>query len=152
MEILSLTLILFWLNQSSAFETVEFTSQKEIRPNHGVIFQPTNRKLITTSSAYSVIFTIDRPEILPLSLCDEGMPNNMIAFCTMLRPLDKEMYNMLTRSINEAQQGIETLLHSPIWEEREGRASRALLGIIGKISRSLFGTATVGDVARITCS
>ena len=137
---------------SSAFETdLDFSQNREVRPNHGVIFQPLNRKLMVTSSVYNLILTIERPKWSKYLPCLGNLKSiNMIQFCNILSPTEKAQYEDLTRTINEAQAGIALMLHSPLdINQNDTRNPRALLGFVGKISRSLFGTATTGDVARL---
>ena len=52
-------------------------------------------------------------------------------------------------NIFEGQQGINSLLH--LLSKTDERSQRTpVLGFVGSVSRSLFGTATVGDVQRVT--
>ena len=133
----------------AAFEDdLDFSFSKEIRPNHGVIFQPLSKKLLVSSSSYNLIITIDRPKLFTHYTCPTGTEDDMSKFCQTLRDEEIGQFNGMISSINEIQDGIGSILHSPL-NTNNTRQSRALLGFIGKISRTLFGTATTEDLAKV---
>ena len=118
------------------------------RQNHGLIFRPIGQNLLTTASAYSLVYTIEIPPSIQIPQCDDQPVNPWI--CSILSPGEATQLQALRSSLNATQQGIESFLHAPLQEIDNVRTARALLGFIGKIIRTVFGTATVQDLARVT--
>ena len=145
-RILALMLI---CGMSKAFETdLEFSADREIRPNHGVIFQPLNKKLLVTSSVYDLIFAIQRPRWARYKSCDQQTTGDLYVFCQTLSPDERSQYEYLTQSINEAVDGVDMILHAPVTPDNDTRSAREpALGFIGRLSRSWFGTATTNDLS-----
>jgi len=135
---------------SKAFETdLQFSADREIRPNHGVIFQPLNKKLLVTSSVYDLIFAIQRPKWARYKSCDKEATGDLLTFCQTLSPDERSQYEYLAQSINEAVDGVNMILNSPVISDNNATryAREPALGFIGRLSRNLFGTATTNDLS-----
>ena len=147
-----LATLFFGIVSGNAFERdLEFTRNREIRPNHGVVFQPLNKKLLVASSVYDLMFAIKRPEWKPFRSCaDNKRDSAFLSFCLALDCEELQQYEYLIKDINEAVEAIDHMLRSPIELDNLNSTRRArepMLGFVGKLSRGLFGTATTGDVA-----
>lgn len=145
------TIILFVVASSGhAFEQdINLLTEQEIRPNHGVIFQPLHKKLLTSSSVYDLVLAIERPKYSMLSNCSSGKNPSLNWFCKVLTPREVEQFNSLINTIDTSLETIDTILHSPIYTGNDTRQPRAMLGFVGKLSSNIFGVATHGDVRKI---
>ena len=144
------TILVWSTGYGCAFEQdVNLLIDREIRPNHGVVFQPLHKKLLVSSSVYDLILTIQRPKFTELDNCDSTPPPSINWFCKVLTPTELEQFNTLVDTIDKTLATIDTILHSPFYKQNDTRSPRAMLGFVGKLSSNIFGVATHGDVRKI---
>ena len=129
------------------------------KPNHGVVFTPLPQKILTDHSMYDMVFTVPRPPRLDTRLPNCAMQLTSVLadgkstlqdWCSVFTRHEMAVVAALLADINVGQEGIQSLLHTPADPSSDPRTQRTpLLGFVGGISRSLFGTATTGDVQRV---
>ena len=109
-------------------------------------------------SIYDMVFSVERPKPLDhdlpkcastrRSLLADGRPD-LQDWCSVFDKSEMEIVSTLLTHIFEGQQSINSLLHTPLGSDERSQRT-PVLGFVGDVSRSLFGTATVGDVQRVT--
>ena len=128
------------------------------KPNHGVVFRPLPQRVLAERSTYDIIFTVPRPDSLPTDLptCQNPLPRLKFrpedapsTWCRIFNPRELELVSALLSYIRGAQDGIAALLHSPLATNTTRETRAPILGFVGSVSRTLFGTATVDDVRRL---
>ena len=122
-----------------------------VRPNHGVLLKLHGKRLIAGQSHLDLVFTVPRPriiqEMIPPCLSDPRSTDNH-PWCNLFKD-EKPLLLQLLGNIQATQQGIATLLHSPINLDNAGRNARAPLEFVSSISKSLFGIARQKDVDKV---
>lgn len=114
------------------------------RLNYGVVFEKIDKIVIGTDSWYHT-FEIDLPQETStpyLSPCtDNSTTCSLLShLITQLNAVRSEIFSRL----NETAVTIQNLI--PETQIHTSRSRRALLPFIGKLSRSIFGTASIEDV------
>lgn len=114
------------------------------RLNYGVIFKETDKVILGCDTWYHT-FEIDLPEEVVSPYLVPCLNNNLT--CTLIAHLITQLNvvrSEMSAKINATIQTIEELV--PEAKIHKSRSKRALLSFIGRLSKGLFGTATVDDV------
>ena len=138
----------------------QFHTEQILRQNYGIIFQKQPQILLNGYSEFKLYFRIPRiripnfPELDRELKCwvkhdnDEKVEN----VCEQLQVLQNvylESYKTLVEEAKYMNNALNIQLSEPISTKQAARMTRALFGIVGKLSRGLFGTATIDDVREI---
>lgn len=114
------------------------------RINYGVVFQPTSDIVLAQDTWYHT-FELKLPEIINMPSLPTCRNDNDT--CKIVAHVLEQLNNLRIETVSKMNETLSTILDLvPESKIHKSRSKRSLLPFVGKLSKGLFGTATMDDV------